>query len=77
MNPCEVCGNVYEEAFVVKLKGESLWFDSFECAIHRLAPKCSHCGVTVIGHGIQLNDRIFCCAHCTRSEGHQGAVDHI
>jgi len=28
-------------------------FDSFECAIHRLAPACAHCGCKVVGHGVE------------------------
>lgn len=30
-------------------------FDSFECAIHRLAPVCEHCGCKIIGHGLQAS----------------------
>ena len=45
MGTCEVCGNQYDKAFEVTLAGgERHVFDSFECAIHAVAPKCSHCG---------------------------------
>jgi hypothetical protein len=37
---CEVCGNHYERAFVVVRESETHVFDSFECAIHALAPVC-------------------------------------
>ena len=40
---CEVCGNDYDKAFSVTMAGEEHTFDSFECAIHQLAPKCAHC----------------------------------
>ena len=52
MAQCEVCGNEYDKAFQISMPGEGTrTFDSFECAIHALAPPCEHCGVKVIGHG--------------------------
>ena len=38
MAKCEVCGNDYDKAFTVTMNGWSHTFDSFECAIHALAP---------------------------------------
>ena len=63
---CEVCGNDYDKAFEVIAAGERHVFDSFECAVHRMAPVCEHCGCKVIGHGTEVDDRFFCCAHCAR-----------
>ena len=40
---CMVCGNEYARAFQITLDGETSTFDSFECAIHALAPQCAHC----------------------------------
>jgi len=73
---CEVCGNDYDKAFEVRLGGESHTFDSFECAIHALAPECAHCGCRVIGHGVEASDgEIFCCAHCASHAGVSGVSD--
>jgi hypothetical protein len=69
MATCDVCGNDYSGSFVVERGDERHTFDSFECAIHALAPTCEHCGVRIIGHGQQAGDRIFCCAHCAREAG--------
>ena len=45
MAQCEVCGNVYDKAFEVRISGgDAHTFDSFECAIHALAPTCEHWG---------------------------------
>jgi hypothetical protein len=44
-------------------------FDSFECAIQKMAPVCVHCRCRVIGHGVEQGDRIFCCAHCAEMAG--------
>ena len=75
MAQCEVCGNDYDLAFEVITAGESHVFDSFECAIHALAPVCEHCGVKVVGHGVQADEAFFCCAHCARASGKTGVQD--
>jgi hypothetical protein len=42
---CEVCGNDYDKACVIRAAdGSEHTFDSFECAVHQLAPRCEHCG---------------------------------
>jgi hypothetical protein len=64
MARCEVCGNEYENCFEVVVEGARHTFDSFECAIHALAPKCSHCECHVIGHGIEAGGKTYCCSHC-------------
>ena len=69
MTVCEVCGNDYDKAFEVRLGGRSHTFDSFECAIHALAPTCRHCGVKISGHGLEKDGAMFCCAHCAEQEG--------
>ena len=75
MEPCEVCGNEYDKAFEIRLGGERHIFDSFECAIHRLAPACRHCGCKVIGHGVEDHEYLYCCAHCARQSGKTGLRD--
>ena len=70
MATCDVCGNDYDKAFEVRtVDGQTRTFDSFECAIHAVAPVCSHCGCRIIGHGVESDGRIFCCAHCADQEG--------
>ena len=66
MKKCAVCGNEYERCFEVTLTGQHYTFDSFECAAHLLAPVCEHCKCRVLGHGVEENGRMFCCAHCAR-----------
>ena len=69
MATCTVCGNDYDKAFEVRAGGDAHVFDSFECAIHLLAPNCAHCGVKVVGHGTEVEGRFYCCAHCARQGG--------
>ena len=77
MDRCELCGNEYDKAFEVVLGGESHTFDSFECAIHALAPACGHCGCKVVGHGVEADGSIFCCAHCAREAGAAELRDRV
>ena len=69
MAQCEVCGNEYYLSFEVIAVGNRHIFDSFECAIHKLAPVCEHCGCKIIGHGVESKGRVFCCANCARQKG--------
>lgn len=75
MGVCATCGNEYDDTITVTRGGETLEFDSFECAIQRMAPRCSNCGCTVIGHGVQHGDTIYCCANCADAAGDRGLVD--
>jgi hypothetical protein len=75
MPTCDVCGNDYDKAFTVTLEGQTHTFDSFECAIHSLAPVCEHCGCRIIGHGVEADGRMFCCAHCAERAGVAGLRD--
>jgi len=74
---CEVCGNEYDKSFEVTMAGESHIFDSFECAIHALAPECEHCGCKIIGHGIEADGSYYCCAHCAAEKGVAGVHDRV
>jgi hypothetical protein len=76
MASCEVCGNEYYMSFDVIMNDERFTFDSFECAIQRLAPHCHHCGCRIIGHGVEANEKFYCCANCARQSGVQGVKDH-
>lgn len=78
MKTCETCGNEYARTFEVVMDGETHVFDSFECAIHALAPSCGNCGVRIVGHGVEAHSgALYCCARCARAEGVHGATDHV
>jgi hypothetical protein len=69
MAKCETCGNDYDKAFQVIKDGITHTYDSFECAIHALAPICSACGIKIIGHGLEKDATYFCCDHCAEKLG--------
>ena len=75
MPTCEVCGNEYDKCFTITRAAETHTFDSFECAIHALAPQCDHCGCKIIGHGVERAGTMFCCAACAREAGVLGVAD--
>jgi hypothetical protein len=78
MAACEVCGNDYDKAFrVITTDDRTHVFDSFECAIHRLAPTCGQCGCRVVGHGVEADGTIYCCASCALSAGVAGVRDRV
>lgn len=76
MSRCETCGNEYARPITVTVDGEAHEFDSFECAIHALAPRCGHCGIRIVGHGVESGVHVYCGANCAREAGARGLVDH-
>lgn len=78
MARCEICGNDYDKSFRVETAdGTRHTFDSLECAAHALAPTCVHCGVRIMGHGLEYGGQTFCCAHCAKDAGVAGFTDRI
>jgi hypothetical protein len=75
MSKCEVCGNEYDKSFAVVMGGRTHTFDSFECAIHALAPRCAHCDCRIVGHGLEAAGQVFCCANCAVESGVNGMKD--
>ena len=75
MAKCDMCGNEYDKAFTVRQGGREHTFDSFECAIHMLAPTCAHCQCRIIGHGVEAAGKMYCCASCAKEAGQTGLKD--
>lgn len=77
MGTCSACGNTYVGTFdVTTHTGRHLVFDSIECAASMIAPACDRCGCMILGHGVQADEEIFCCANCARSAGVHTARDN-
>jgi hypothetical protein len=75
MGVCEVCGSEYDKTMDVIVAGEAHVFDSFECAMHAVAPRCARCGCRIVGHGVEAGDAFFCGAHCAHVAGVTGMRD--
>lgn len=76
MPTCETCGNDYGHTFTVTMNGSAHQFDSFECAVQKLAPRCGMCETRIIGHGVEGDGKVFCCASCARKAGVKELRDH-
>ena len=79
MSRCEVCENEYDKAFQIMMPEETQahTFDSFECAVHALAPTCAHCGCKIIGHGVESGGAYYCCVNCANMVGVGGLRDRM
>jgi hypothetical protein len=75
MATCDVCGNDYDKTIQITREGKTMIFDSFECAIHAMAPRCAHCECVIVGHGVEAGGAIYCCAHCATQAGATGLRD--
>lgn len=74
---CENCGNLYDKPIHVTQGDMTRVFDSFECAINVMAPRCAHCETRIIGHGVEESGKIYCCAHCAAQEGATDLKDRV
>ena len=74
---CDCCGNTYDKMMTIFIDDKKFRFDCFECASQTLAPNCNHCGVRILGHGLEEEGRFYCCAHCARASGKVHFVDRV
>lgn len=77
MGVCEVCGSDYDATMDVIVGDDAQVLDSFEYAIHAVAPRCAHCTCPIIGHGVQAGEAFCCCAHCAHEAGAAAARDRV
>ncbi len=61
---CEVCGLATRSPIRVIANGATHTFDSYQCAIHRLAAECEHCGCRILGRSLESEGRHFCSSEC-------------
>lgn len=65
---CEVCGQEASVGVRVVVGGVTHLFDCFQCAIHRLAPECDHCGCRILGRVRRSSGRPFCSEGCAQAD---------
>jgi len=75
MPTCDTCGNDYDKTFTVTRADVTGTYDSFECAVQGMAPVCAHCSCRILGHGVEVDSTIYCCAHCARAAGRPEVTD--
>lgn len=64
MQTCANCGNTAQDMFSITRDEMTRHFDSFECAVHMMAPRCAHCQCAILGHPVRKEGGAFCCSHC-------------
>jgi hypothetical protein len=40
-----------------------------------MAPACAHCQCRIVGHGVEVAEKFYCCAHCAGQAGHSEIRD--
>lgn len=61
---CLNCGESIEKDYILFINGKEYTFDSFECAVNFMAPRCSSCNSIIMGHGVHAEGEIFCNTKC-------------
>lgn len=77
METCSTCGNEYDKPFEVRYRGQTFFFDSLECAVHKLAPICTTCKCRIIGHGLEKDGTFYCCDSCAEKDGVTALRDRL
>lgn len=65
---CVNCGDNIEKDYILFINGAEFTFDSFECAINFIAPRCTNCNTIIIGRGVNVGGDIYCSPGCSHSE---------
>jgi hypothetical protein len=61
---CEVCGHATRHGIRIVADGITHVFDSYQCAIHRMAAECEYCGCRILGRPVELHQRSYCSQEC-------------
>jgi hypothetical protein len=64
---CEVCDCGCVEPIAICVNDVTHTYDSLECAIVGLAPRCANCGELVVSRGVSRRSQIFCADGCAEA----------
>ncbi|MDO9184358.1 MAG: hypothetical protein Q7U04_18225 [Bacteriovorax sp.] len=67
---CVNCGLNIEKDYILLINGQEFTFDSFECAVNFVAPRCKHCNAIIINSGVEMDGEIFCNSQCSSEKNH-------
>ena len=67
-NRCLNCGENIEKDYILFVNGPEYTFDSFECAINFMAPRCSNCSSVIMGQGVHKKGEVYCTEDCANEE---------
>ena len=61
---CIKCGLTIEKDYILFINGTEFTFDSFECAVNFVAPRCANCNSVILKDGIQISEAKYCNHFC-------------
>lgn len=65
---CINCGFNIEKDYILYVNGTEFTFDSFECAVNFVAPRCASCNTVIMGKGVQTHGSVYCSSTCSMSD---------
>ena len=71
---CVNCGLNIEKDYILFINGTEFTFDSFECAVNFVAPRCARCNAIIMGRGTHHTDEIFCSPLCSEEKNYSPIV---
>lgn len=71
---CVNCGVDIEKDYILFINGTEFTFDSFECALNFVAPRCTNCNSIVMGKGIRRDGDVYCSKSCSQQISHAQIV---
>lgn len=71
---CVNCGLNIEKDYILFINGTEFTFDSFECAVNFVAPRCANCNTIIMGRGVHTGGEIYCSPTCSHLENHLPVV---
>ena len=73
------CSITFDNAFVIRdlkiIDGANGPFVAMPS--RKLTAHCPHCGCKIVGHGVESQGEVFCCAHCAEHSGVTGLRDRV
>ena len=69
---CDVCNSELKTAIKVHYKNKYYHFDTIQCLITKLSPRCITCNCIIFGKQILSDNFIFCSNECF--EKHDGIL---
>lgn len=71
---CLNCGENIEKDYILFINGTEYTFDSFECAVNFMAPRCTCCNSVIMGQGVHMEGEIYCTKDCAQSQTYKTVV---
>lgn len=65
---CEKCGLNIEKDYILFINGKEFTFDSYDCAVNFVAPRCAHCNSIIAHREIKHREEAYCSQYCFKEK---------